>query len=738
MRANPRNFARRRKHRRLLQSITLLFLVTLFALLFFPRSNETAKHRIPDNAAEEICPPSPDAITINQLMFVSCNRHDRSQDYWNHMATAAQCEIITPATRSASSICQQLYKGHPTPLLTTAAAMQQQHDLATDTQCSLVPSGACGAVYDTPGILDGPGELCAPLSNSPSTREDIPATTTVAPLDALVWLGDAIYADKKADGKEHQALLSHHTNSLEEVEKMWAAQRNDPDYRAFLKTCVARSPGSMNLSLGTKDSDRKGVAEKKSLSDEANADDRINVFGTWDDHDMGLNDGGKEYQHKKITQNFFLTFLQAPPSDPRWHREGVYTFHTIDFHDVFGPSAANGTLESEALSLLPQVYKYAVCVLLLDTRSFRDPVNATYAGDMLGEEQWIWVEEKMEYMASLSTDGRQMCAATVVGSGIQFSLDEKPSENWAAFPYSRDRLLGIIAHHKVERLFFVTGDVHLGELGADFSAHTITKVLGYPLVEATSSGLTHSANMLHAEWLVPRLCPTVRRVGIYIEKNFGSIQLSLNRRKANDAAFISRNLLAGNNVSATRQHAKAFLEDAVNITLTVFSIPQEGRPVLRITLPLSMLTHKYGKQYVDAKVNPCQGSILLPAIAHGQQTAAPAPTWTNHATVSITLKSGEKVVVSHYPTTPYSPFTFTIHVLQHFIFRSQNLSRTLVLSVLYLIAFTLCLSICIVWRICIFFRCRLKLLQVCPSAQSSKREKWSSKVFNILAKEKST
>lgn len=115
---------------------------------------------------------------------------------------------------------------------------------------------------------------------------------------------------------------------------------------------------------------------------------------------MGANDAGKEYPFKNITQQFLLHFIDAPASDVRWRRPGVYTFHTIPFHEVLHPLHtyqnttgiyANNISSSVMVDALRASYDNAMCLILLDVRSFRDPPNATNSGDMLGEPQWQWL-----------------------------------------------------------------------------------------------------------------------------------------------------------------------------------------------------------------------------------------------------------------------------------------------------------------------------------------------------------
>ena len=46
---------------------------------------------------------------------------------------------------------------------------------------------------------------------------------------------------------------------------------------------------------------------------------------TWDDHDYGYNDFGKDYPYKIQSKKLFLDFWEVKKSDPRWSNEdGIY------------------------------------------------------------------------------------------------------------------------------------------------------------------------------------------------------------------------------------------------------------------------------------------------------------------------------------------------------------------------------------------------------------------------------
>jgi alkaline phosphatase D len=89
--------------------------------------------------------------------------------------------------------------------------------------------------------------------------------------DAWVWCGDIIYEDG-AD--------------LDAARSKYATLAAQPDYRALT--------------------------------------DRAQIYGCWDDHDYGENDGGRDFPHKAARQQLLLDFLGVPASHPRRQREGVY------------------------------------------------------------------------------------------------------------------------------------------------------------------------------------------------------------------------------------------------------------------------------------------------------------------------------------------------------------------------------------------------------------------------------
>ncbi|MGB3849352.1 MAG: alkaline phosphatase D family protein [Tunicatimonas sp.] len=228
--------------------------------------------------------------------------------------------------------------------------------------------------------------------------------------DLWIWLGDNIYGD---------------TEDMRQMRDKYAQQLGQPGYQQLLAA--------------------------------------VPVVGTWDDHDYGVNDGGREFGSKQASRDLLLEFLAVPKGRPVWDREGAYQSYTI------GPAGQR------------------VKVLLLDTRYFRDALvasadtarryGANTSGDLLGDDQWRWLE------AELRDSDAQV---HLIGSSIQVLAQDHGFEKWANFPNSRQRLFDLIADTQAPGVVLLSGDRHIGEI-ARYDAPGVE----YPLYDLTSSGLTH-------------------------------------------------------------------------------------------------------------------------------------------------------------------------------------------------------------------------------------------------------
>ncbi|MFO8147593.1 MAG: alkaline phosphatase D family protein [Bacteroidota bacterium] len=195
------------------------------------------------------------------------------------------------------------------------------------------------------------------------------------------------------------------------------------------------------------------------------------VLATWDDHDYGKNDAGLEWEYKKESQQKFLDFLDVPQNDARRQREGVY--HSKMFN------LENGSIN----------------VILLDTRYFRSNLikseeagkryDPNMEGTVLGEEQWEWLELELK---------NSKADFNLIVSSIQFLSAEHGFETWGNFPEEMEKLIALISSSKAENVVLLSGDRHISE----FSKLEIPS-LKYPLIDFTSSGLTHTYTSFSGE-----------------------------------------------------------------------------------------------------------------------------------------------------------------------------------------------------------------------------------------------
>lgn len=184
------------------------------------------------------------------------------------------------------------------------------------------------------------------------------------------------------------------------------------------------------------------------------------VIGIWDDHDYGINDGGKYYSFREQSQKVFLDFMREPEDSPRREQEGIYTSYTIGAGE--------------------QTVKF----ILVDNRYNRDNYG-TENGNLLGEVQWEWLENELKSSTA---------AFNVIVSGVQvLPGDRYPvAECWGRFPHERERLLKLILSSNAKGVILLSGDVHFSEINqvvCSNGTNTITEV--------TSSGMTHSWMEFH-------------------------------------------------------------------------------------------------------------------------------------------------------------------------------------------------------------------------------------------------
>ncbi|WP_198672970.1 alkaline phosphatase D family protein [Algoriphagus litoralis] len=185
------------------------------------------------------------------------------------------------------------------------------------------------------------------------------------------------------------------------------------------------------------------------------------IIGIWDDHDYGINDGGKAFAQKKESRDIMFDFLEVPADAPERSREGAYSSR------LFG--------QGENL----------IKIILLDARYFRDTlqrVERVYlpneTGEILGEAQWTWLAKELK---------ESPAKINLIISGIQFLPTEHAYEKWANFPLEREKLLDLIATSGAKTPVLLSGDRHIAEV-----MKLTDNRFPNGLYEITASGLTHT------------------------------------------------------------------------------------------------------------------------------------------------------------------------------------------------------------------------------------------------------
>lgn len=165
----------------------------------------------------------------------------------------------------------------------------------------------------------------------------------------------------------------------------------------------------------------------------------------------------------------------------------------------------------------------SIKVLLLDTRYFRTPLPADPSlnkrfkpkdygeGTMLGELQWQWLESELRNTTA---------EFNVIVSNIQFLSKEHGFECWADFLHEVERLEKLLAASRANGVIILSGNRHISEF-----SRTAVPGMDYPLIDFTSSGLTHVYSSFKGE-------PNSYRVGAVVAKeSFGLLQFDFDDKK---------------------------------------------------------------------------------------------------------------------------------------------------------------------------------------------------------------
>ena len=226
---------------------------------------------------------------------------------------------------------------------------------------------------------------------------------------------------------------------------------------------------------------------------------QVPFMAIWDNHDYGSHNGGAEFELKEMTRKLFLDFFGEPEDSQRRKTPGIYDA------GIFGPKGQR------------------VQLILLDTRFFRGPFkadprsaeerkaivkvgkylpNEDPSATILGETQWQWLKEQLAKPAELR----------LLLSSTQIISNSKGMDEWGVFPHERQRLFDLINSSGARGVLLLSGNVHFSEVSKIQAGQ-------YPLIEFTSSGMTH-VNPTYAE------APNKYRVaGPFVEHNIGLVEI---------------------------------------------------------------------------------------------------------------------------------------------------------------------------------------------------------------------
>ena len=224
------------------------------------------------------------------------------------------------------------------------------------------------------------------------------------------------------------------------------------------------------------------------------------MIATWDDHDYGENDAGADYPMREESRQVFLEFWGEPEGSPRWNRDGVYAAYS------YGPAG-----QRVQVILLDLRYNRSEQLRVSDADyAERDIVDmGPYAPtddldqNMLGDAQWVWLEQQLRQPADLR----------IIGTSLPFAMAFTGWETWANYPLEQQYMIDLIDDTGAEGVLFISGDTHW----AEFSR--LDEGVPYPLWDVTSSGLTE-------EWY--QVSPNANRVGdgFTYRANYGLIAIN--------------------------------------------------------------------------------------------------------------------------------------------------------------------------------------------------------------------
>jgi alkaline phosphatase D len=202
---------------------------------------------------------------------------------------------------------------------------------------------------------------------------------------------------------------------------------------------------------------------------------KLPMMVAWDDHDYGANDAGREFPFKRLAERIHERFWGLESED-------VGAYPGTYYARSFGPEGKRTQ------------------VIVLDTRFFRSALTPTDEWgkkgkerylpsadpeqDMLGKDQWSWLQNRLQDPADLRLIVSSIQVLPTNGHGF---------EAWATMPMEQQRLYQMVRETQAKGVVFVSGDRHTAFLYRDDAA------LPYPAYEITASSMNVSFAQTSAE-----------------------------------------------------------------------------------------------------------------------------------------------------------------------------------------------------------------------------------------------
>ncbi len=208
-------------------------------------------------------------------------------------------------------------------------------------------------------------------------------------------------------------------------------------------------------------------------------------LGTWDDHDFGPNDIGKNYILKETSREIWKKYWCNPSYGE--NGQGIYTMTSWGDADIF----------------------------ITDDRWWRsaDRMKDSIDGfpnpekEMLGQQQMEWLKNSLLYSTA---------TFKIITVGSQVLNPVSPFDKWRDFPAEFDEFMKFLEEYKINGVVFLTGDRHHSEI------IKVERPGTYSLYDITVSPLTSGTHVFgSAEKNNP-----FRVLGIDQKQNYGKFSFS--------------------------------------------------------------------------------------------------------------------------------------------------------------------------------------------------------------------